>query len=145
MSYLPEDIRTAIIDRINTASTAHASFYRVPEPALDAEWPAYILEYAENQNVWAGTASDKKVFMFNLHIAYTINPKEPDTIELAEKAISDAIGELYRVVFESPKALNLANGWVRPSSVSWGYSGSEDAPLRMATMQIEVTVHQDRS
>lgn len=145
MSYLPEDIRTAIADRITAVSVAHSSFYRAPSPALDATWPAYILEYADNENQWAGSSSDKKVFMFNLYVAYILDPADPTSIELAEKAISDAVGELYRVVFEKPGCLNLANGWVRASNVSWGYGGTEDIPLRMAQMQLEVTVHQDRS
>lgn len=145
MSYLPEDIRTAIINRITSTATTQSSFYRAPSPALDANWPAFILEYSENQNIWNGSESDKKVFMFNLYIAYTIDLTNEASIELAEKAISDSIGELYRVVFEKPGCLNLPNGWVRVSNVSWGYGGGEDTPLRMATMQIEVKVHQDRS
>lgn len=145
MSYLPEDIRTAIIDRIEAVSTVHSTFLRAPTPALDTNWPAYILEYGDNENLWAGSSSDKKVFMFNLHIAYKIDPTDDASIELAEKAISDCIGELYRVVFEQPGCLNLPNGWVRASNVSWGYTGGEDIPLRMAMMQVEVTVHQDRS
>ncbi|MEJ6011439.1 hypothetical protein [Novosphingobium aquae] len=145
MSYLPEQIREAIITRITDFATTQSSFYRTPSPALDASWPAFILEYGENQNLWNGSESDKKVFLFNLYVAYSFNPADDDSIELAEKAISDSIGELYRVVFEKPGCLNLANGWVRVSNVSWGYGGSEDVPLRMATMQIEVKVHQDRS
>ncbi|MGX7894405.1 hypothetical protein [Tsuneonella sp. HG222] len=145
MSYLPEDIRTAIINRINDVSEAHSTFYRAPSPAIDADWPAYILEYGDNENVWAGTETDKKVFMFNLYVAYAFNPADEASIELAETAISDAVGELYRVVFEKPGVLNLPNGWCRASSVSWGFGGTEDVPLRMAMMQISVTVHQDRS
>lgn len=145
MSYLPEDIRSAIIARIVATSTAHATFLRSPTPGLDTSWPAYILEYADNQNLWAGSETDKKVFMFNLHIAYIFNPQIDASIELAETAISDCIGELYRVVFETPGVLGLANGWTRASDVSWGYGGTDDVPLRIATMQIEVKVHQDRS
>jgi hypothetical protein len=145
MSYLPEDIRTAIINRIEAIAETQSSFFRAPSPALDANWPAFILEYGENQNVWAGSSSDKKVFMFNLYVAYAFKPDDEDSIELAEKAISDSIGELYRVVFEKPDALGLPNGWCRASNVSWGYGGTDDIPLRMAQMQIEVTVHQDRS
>lgn len=143
--YLPEQIREAIIDRITATATTQASFFRTPSPALDADWPAFILEYGENQNIWNGSESDKKVFMFNLYIAYAYSEDDAASIELAEKAISDCIGELYRVVFEKPGCLNLANGWLRVSNVSWGYGGGEDVPLRMATMQIEVKVHQDRS
>jgi hypothetical protein len=145
MSYLPEDIRTAIIDRITAVATTQSSFYRAPSSALEATWPAFILEYGDNQNQWAGSASDRKVFMFNLYVAYTFNPADDATRELAEKAISDAVGELYRVVFEKPGVLNLPGGWTRASNVTWGYGGTNDIPLRVAMMQIEVTVHQDRS
>lgn len=145
MSYLPEDIRSAIITRIENTATTKASFYRAPSPALDADWPAFILEYAQNENQWAGSASDKKVFMFNLYVAYTFKDDNETSIELAEKAISNAIGELYRVVFEKPDCLNLPNGWTRISDVSWGYGGTADIPLRLATVQLAVTVHQDRS
>lgn len=145
MSYLPEDIRAAIITRIVGSSTAQASFHRTPQPGLESNWPAYILEYADNQNLWAGSDTDKKVFMFNLHIAYLIDPASEASMELAEKAISDCIGQLYRVVFEKPGVLGLPNGWTRASDVSWGYGGTNDVPLRVATMQIEVKVHQDRS
>lgn len=143
--YLPEQIRQAIIDRIVATSTTKASFYRAPSTALDADWPAFILEYADNENLWADSGSDKKVFMFNLYVAYKFDPAADASRELAEVAISDAIGELYRVVFEKPGVLDLANGWTRPSNVSWGYGGTEDIPLRMAMMQIAVTVHEDRS
>lgn len=145
MSYLPEDIRTAIVARIEATATTQSSFYRAPSPALDATWPAFILEYADNENQWADSGSDRKVFMFNLHVAYAFQPNDAASIELAEKAISDAVGELYRVVFEKPDCLSLPAGWLRASSVSWGYGGSDDVPLRMAMMQIEVKVHQDRS
>lgn len=144
MSYLPEDIRTAVIARIEAVSTTQSSFYRAPSPALDATWPAFILEYADNENVWSGSQSDKRVFVFNLYIAYTFDPATEASIELAEKAISDSIGHLYEVVFVDPGCLSLPNGWVRVSDTSWGYGGTEDAPLRMASMQVQVTVHKDR-
>ena len=143
MSYLPEDIREAIITRINAVSTAHASFYRAPADQYDG-YPAYVLEYASTENLWTSTASDKKQFLFNLYVAYKIDDTEASR-ELAEKAISDALGELYRVVFEKPDALALPNGWVRLSNTSWGYGGGGDVPMRMALVQVEVTVHQDRS
>lgn len=146
MSYLPEDIRTAIINRINDVSTTKASFYRAPSVALDADWPAFILEYGDNENLWSGSESDKKVFMFNLYIAYKYDPDDETSRELAETAISDSIGELYRDVFEKPGVLNLPGGWTRASNVTWGFGqGTGDIPLRMAMMQISVTVHQNRS
>lgn len=146
MSYLPEDIRTLVADRIATTATTQATFYRAPSMAQDASWPAFILEYGDNDNVWAGTESDRKTFMFNLYVAYKYDPANEASRELAEKAISDAIGELYRVTFEKPDCLNLPSGWLRPSSVSWGFgSGQGDIPLRMAMMQVAVTVIQDRS
>lgn len=146
MSYLPEDIRQAIIDRINDTSTTKASFYRAPSVALDASWPAFILEYGDNENQWSGSDTDKKVFMFNLYVAYKYDPDDEASRELAEKAISDSIGELYRVVFEKPGVLNLPGGWTRASNVSWGFgSGNGDIPLRMAMMQVSVTVHESRS
>jgi hypothetical protein len=143
--YLPEQIRQAIIDRIVATATTDATFYRAPSTALDADWPAFILEYADNENIWADSGSDKKLFMFNLYVAYKFDPSSDASRELAEVAISDAVGELYRVVFEKPGVLNLAAGWLRASNVTWGYGGTEDIPLRMAMMQLSVTVHQDRS
>lgn len=145
MSYLPEDIRTKVIDQITGNATTPAKFYRAPSSALDAEWPAFILEYADNQNQWAGTETDKKLFIFNLYIAYKYDPADENSRERAEVAISDAIGELYRDVFEKPGALELPDGWVRASNVSWGYGGTDDIPLRMAIMQVSVTAMQDRS
>ncbi len=141
--YLPEQIREAIITRINASSTTKASFYRAPVTEYDA-YPAFVLEYAGNDNLWTESASDKKEFNFNLYIVYKFDNTEASR-ELAEKAISDAVGELYRVVFEKPGALNITNGWVRASNVSWGYGGTEDVPMRMALMQVMVTVHEDRS
>lgn len=143
MSYLPEDIRTAIINRINAVSTAHAVFHRAPIDQYDA-YPAYVLEYGSTENAWTSNGSDKKQFGFNLYVVYKIDETDASR-ELAEKAISDAIGELYRVVFQDPGALNLPNGWVRLSNASWGYGGGGDIPMRMAQLQIEVTVHQDRA
>lgn len=145
MTYLPEDIRSKVINRITATATTSATFYRAPSSAVGADWPAFILEYADNDNQWAGSETDKKVFMFNLYIAYKYDPADETTRELAEKAISDAIGQLYRVTFEKPDVLALPNGWCRASSVSWGYGDPNDIPLRMAMMQIAVTVHQDRS
>jgi len=144
MSYLPEDIRTLVINRITENATTQATFYRAPSTALDANWPAFILEYGDNENQWSGTETDKKVFMFNLYIAYKYDPSSEESRELAEKAISDSVGELYRDVFEKPGALNLPNGWLRASNVTWGYLG-EDLLIRTAMMQVAVTVHQDRS
>lgn len=143
MTFIPEDIREAIVARINAVSTAHASFYRSPVMKYDS-YPAYVLEYAETENLWTSSASDKKQFFFNLYVVYERGSTDAEQ-ELAEKAISDAIGELYRVVFEKPDALALPNGWIRASNVSWGYGGGDDLPFRMAMMQLEVTVHQDRS
>lgn len=144
--YLPEEIRQKIIDRISATATTSATFYRAASSAMDAKWPAFILEYDANENNWAGTESDRKVFMFRLSVAYRYDPKSEATRELAEKAISDAIGELYRVTFEKPDALELPNGWVRASNVSWGYGATaSDIPLRIAEMQVAVTVNQPRS
>lgn len=145
MSYLPEDIRQLVIDRITTNANTQATFYRAPSVALDAEWPAFILEYGDNENQWSGTDTDKKIFMFNLYVAYKYEPADEASRELAEKAISDSIGELYRDVFEKPDALALPNGWIRASNVTWGYGGGDDIPLRMAMMQVSVTVMQTRS
>jgi hypothetical protein len=141
--FLPETIREAIIARLNAVSTTHAVIYRSPVPVYSS-YPAYVLEYASVDNLWASTGTDKKELMFNLYVVYTYDNSEASR-ELAEKAISDAIGELYRVVFEKPDVLGLPNGWLRLSNVSWGYGGTEDIPLRMAQVQIAVTVHQDRS
>lgn len=143
MSFLPEDIRNAVIARLQAASTVHGEIHRTPVAQYDA-YPAYVLEYASVDNLWTATSSDKKVFMFNLYVVYNYENTEADR-ELAEKAISDAIGELYRTVFEKPGDLGLPNGWVRLSNTSWGYGDDPDIPLRMAMVQIEVTVHQDRS
>ena len=140
--YLPEIIREAIVARLNAVSTAHSAIYRSPVPVYTA-YPAYVLEYASVDNLWDSTATDKKVMMFNLYVIYTYDNTEASR-ELAEKAISDAVGELYRVVFEKPDVLALPNGWLRLSNVSWGYGGTEDVPQRMAQVQIAVTVHQDR-
>jgi hypothetical protein len=141
--YLPETIREAIITRLNAASTAHSVIYR-SLVSVYSSYPAYVLEYASVDNLWSSTASDKKMLMFNLYVVYNFDDTEASR-ELAEKAISDAIGELYRVVFEKPDVLGLSNGWLRVSDVSWGYGGTLDIPLRMAQLQIAVTVHQDRS
>lgn len=141
--YLPETIREAIISRINAVSTANSVFYRAPMSEYSA-YPAYVLEYASVDNLWSSQNTDQKKFHFNLYITYTYDLTEASR-ELAEKALSDAIGELYRDVFEKPGDLALANGWVRASNVSWGYGSNADVPMRMAMMQLEVTVHQDRS
>lgn len=141
--YLPEQIREAIITRLQAVSTADAVFYRVPMSQYEA-YPAYVLEYASVDNLWSSQNSDQKKLAFNLYIAYSFDDTEASR-ELAEKAISDAIGELYRDVFEQPGTLNLPNGWIRASNVSWGYGSGSDVPMRMAQMQIEVTVHQDRA
>jgi hypothetical protein len=146
MSYLQEDIRTLVADRIADTATTPATFYRAPSMAQDANWPAFILEYGDNDNELAGTSSDRKTFIFNLYVAYKYDPADESSRDLAEKAISDAIGELYRVTFEKPDCLNLASGWLRAGTVSWGFAtGQGEIPLRMAEMQIAVTVIQDRS
>lgn len=142
--YLPEEIREKIIDRIIDAGTTQASFYRSPASHYES-YPAYVLEYASNENQWASSQSDRKTFMFNLYVAYAYDNADEASRELAEVAISDCIGELYRVVFEQPGVLALPNGWIRASDVSWGYGDGTDVPMRMAMMQLEVTVHEDRS
>lgn len=141
--FLPEEIRDAIITRLEATSTVHGEIHRTPVAQYEA-YPAYVLEYASVDNLWSATSSDKKVFMFNLYVIYEYD-NNPTSRALAEKAISDAIGELYRTVFEKPGCLNLPNGWVRLSNTSWGYGENADVPLRMAMVQLEVTVHQDRA
>jgi hypothetical protein len=141
--YLPEEIREAIIARINAVSTADAVFYRAPVPEYSS-YPAYVLEYGSVDNLWASTSTDKKTLTFNLYVVYQFDNTEASR-ELAEKAISDAIGELYRTVFEKPECLDLPNGWLRASDVTWGYGNNADIPMRMAMMQLAVTVHQDRA
>ena len=141
--YLPEEIRDLIINHILANSTVHGAFYRTPVAQYEA-YPAYVLEYGSVDNVWSSNTSDQKVFMFNLYVVYEHGNTE-DSRTLAENAISDALGELYRDVFEKPGVLGLPNGWLRASNVSWGYGDGGDVPLRMAMMQIEVKVHQTRS
>lgn len=141
--FLPEEIRDAIITRLEATSTVHGEIHRTPVAQYEA-YPAYVLEYASVDNMWSATSSDKKVFMFNLYVIYEYD-NNTTSRALAEKAISDAIGELYRTVFEKPGCLNLPNGWVRLSNTSWGYGENADVPLRMAMVQLEVTVHQDRA
>lgn len=141
--FLPEQIRDAIITRLEATSTVHGEIHRTPVAQYEA-YPAYVLEYASVDNLWSATSSDKKVFMFNLYVIYEYD-NNASSRALAEKAISDAIGELYRTVFEQPGCLNLPNGWVRLSNTSWGYGENADVPLRMAMVQLEVTVHQDRA
>lgn len=140
--YLPEEIRDLIIARIEAAGTKQASFYRAPASQYDS-YPAYVLEYGSHENQWASSSSDRKSFVFNLYIAYEYDNADAASRDLAEVAISECIGELYRDVFEQPNALNIENGWLRASNVDWGYV--EGADIRMAMMQLEVTVHQDRS
>lgn len=144
-TYLPEDIRKAVADRISSTADKAAKFYRAPSVALDATWPAFVLEYGDTDNLWASTDTDRKTFVFNLYVTYKYDPANEASRELAETAISDAIGQLYRVTFEKPDVLNLPSGWCRASNVSWGYGQSGDIPLRMAMMQVAVTVIQDRS
>ena len=140
--FLPETIRQAIIDRIVAVGTTQASFYRSTVSEYES-YPAFVLEYADNENLWSSTKSDKKIFMFNLYVVYDMGNTEDERKE-AEENISNAIGELYRDVFENPDVLGIADGWLRASNTSWGYGSNPDIPLRMAMMQLEVTVHEDR-
>jgi hypothetical protein len=153
--YLSEEVRESIIDRINAVSTTDSVVYRSTVAQYDS-YPAYVLEYAENENIWSSTKSDKKTFLFNLYVVYEHDNTEAGRNE-AEANISNSIGELYRDVFADPDALNkdvngdllpvedrLQSAWVRASNTSWGYGGTDDVNLRMAMMQLEVIVHQDR-
>lgn len=142
--YPHETIRQAIIDAITNNSTTQSVFYRTPQPEYES-YPAFILEYAENQNLWSANKSDKRMFMFNLYVAYDYKNDDPTTAEEAEANISNALGELYTDVFGDPDALSLPNGWIRASDASWGYGPNPDVPIRMAMLQLEVTVHQDRT
>ncbi len=143
MSFLPEDIRDAVIARLEATSTVHGEIHRTPVSKYEA-YPAYVLEYASVDNLWTSTRSDEKKFMFNLYVVYEYENTEASR-SLAEVAISDAVGELYRTVFQDPGCLNLASGWVRLSNTSWGFGDNSDVLLRMAMVQLEVTVHQDRA
>lgn len=140
--YLPEQIRQKVIDRINAASTAHAQFYRAPASKYDS-YPVYILEYAENDKLWSGTSADKLEYFFNLYLGYAYKNEETDR-ELAEVALSNAVGELYEDVFNAPDCLAIPSGWVQTSQASWGYGGDSEVPLRMVKVQIKVTVHNNR-
>jgi len=140
--YNHETIRDAIITTITSNATTQAVFYRQPV-AEYSSYPAFILEYGENQNLWASNKSDKRIYMFNLYVAYG-HENDDASREEAEKNISNALGELYNDVFSDPDVLALPNGWLRASDTSWGYGSDPDVPIRMAMLQIEVTVHEDR-
>ena len=140
--YKHETIRDAIITTIQNNATTQAVFYRQPVSAYDS-YPAFILEYAENQNQWASSQSDKRIYMFNLYVAYA-HENDDTSREEAEKNISNALGELYNDDFSDPDVVGMPSGWLRASDTSWGYGADPDVPIRMAMLQIEVTVHEDR-
>lgn len=143
MAYTPEQIRTKVIERLEAQSTKHGVILRSPMSGARSAYPAYILEYGQNSDVWGGNKSNTRTHMFNLYIEYEHDNSETQQ-ELAEAAISECIGELYNVVFANPTITGVSNGWIKASDVTWGYGDGGDKPTRVAMLQLAVTVHEDR-
>lgn len=143
MTRTPEEIRAIVIARLEALSTKHGVILRSPMSGARSAYPAYILEFGQNSDVWGGNKSNVRTHMFNLYVEYEHDNTETQQ-ELAEAAISECIGELYNVVFANPTLTGVNNGWVKASDVTWGYGDSSDKPTRVAMLQIAVTVHEDR-
>ena len=143
MAYTPEEIRDKVLERIDTLSTKHGVLLRSPFSGLKVSYPAYILEYGQNSDVWGGNKSNTRTHVFNLYIVYEHENTEASQ-ELAEVAISECIGELYNTVFANPTITGVSNGWIKASDVTWGYGDTGDVPTRMAMLQLAVTVYEDR-
>lgn len=143
MAYTPEEIRTFVYTRLEADSTKHGVILRSPMSGARSAYPAYILEYGQNSDVWSGNKSNQRTHIFNLYIEYEHDNTEAQQ-ELAEAAISECIGELYNVVFANPTLAGVGNGWIKASDVTWGYGDSSDKPTRVAMLQLSVTVHEDR-
>jgi hypothetical protein len=143
MAYTPEEIREKVLDRLEDLSTKHGVILRSPFSGTKDTYPAYILEFGANSDIWSGNKSNQRRHMFNLYIMYAHDNTEAQQ-ELAELAISECIGELYNVVFSNPTLTGVSNGWIKASDVTWGYGDTGDVPTRMAMLQLEVTVHETR-
>lgn len=143
MAYSPEEIRTKVYERLEALSTKHGVILRSPISGARSAYPAYILEYGQNSDVWSGNKSNMRTHMFNLYIEYEHDNTEAQQ-ELAEAAISECIGELYNLVFADPTVTGVGNGWIKASDVTWGYGDSSDKPTRVAMLQLAVTVHETR-
>lgn len=143
MPETPETVRAKVIERLEALSTKHSVIYRSPISTAKDAYPAYVLEYGQNSDVWSSNRANKRMFMFNLYVVYGHDNTE-ESQELAEVAISECLGELYNVVFADPQLADIEAGWVKASDVTWGYGDVDDAPTRVAMLQLEVTVHDKR-
>lgn len=141
--HTPETIRDLVIARLEALSTKHSVIYRSPTSASKSGYPAYILEYGQNTDMWASNKSNKRTHAFNLYITYEHENTE-ESQQLAEVAISECIGELHNVVFSDPTLAGVDSGWIKASDATWGYGDAGDVPTRVAMLEVLVTVHEDR-
>lgn len=141
--HTPETIRDALISRLDTLSTKHQVIHRSPVSVNKNGFPAYVLEFGNNTDVWSSNKAHKRTHIFNLYVMYEHKNDEPSQ-ELAEVAISECIGELHNVVFADPTLTAIESGWIKASDVTWGYSQAGDVPTRVAMMEVVVTVHDKR-
>jgi len=141
--YTPETIREKVLERLVALSTKHQAIYRSPTSSIKTGYPAYVLEFGQNTDIWSSNKSNKRTHAFNLYVVYEHENTEASQ-ELAELAISECIGELHNVVFADPTLTGLESGWIKASDVTWGYGDTGKVPTRVAMLQLTVTVHDVR-
>lgn len=141
--HTPETVRDAVISRLEALSTKHSVIYRSPVSTSKSGYPAYVLEFGQNTDVWSSNNANQRTHTFNLYIMYEHENTETSQA-LAEVAISECVGELHNTVFADPTLSGFDSGWIKASDVTWGYGDAGDVPTRVALMQLVVTVYDER-
>jgi len=132
-------IRTAIIDKINSASITKIQVaYRTDRSTLDG-FPAAVVSPSENEADYASTANDKRVYAFKIRVYYPLG-KESEQ-DSADIALEEALDEML-AVFGKHDALGTACEWIYPVPSVWQYEERGDATYRMAELTLRCVTYQ---
>lgn len=126
-------IRTAIIDKINSADiTKIQAAYRTDRSTFEG-FPAAVVSPSENESDYASTASDRRTYAFKIRVYYPI--KDESEQDGAELALEEALDELLDV-FSKRGVLGSACEWVEPVPSIWQYEERGEGVYRMAELTL---------
>lgn len=126
-------IRTAIINKINSAAITKIKVaYRAPRSTFSG-FPAAVVEPSENEADYASTVDDKRTYAFKIRVYYPI--KDEADLEPAELALEEALDEMLNA-FSTRGALGTACEWVEPVPSVWQYEERGEGVYRMAELTL---------
>lgn len=132
-------IRTAIIDKINSASITKIQVAYRTDRATFSGFPASVVSPSENEADWSSTRDDRRVYVFKIRTYYPIGKEA--TQDAAELALEEALDEMVQV-FSQRNVLGAACEWVEPVPSVWQYEERGEGIYRMAEITLRCIKYQ---